>query len=139
MKLLSSSKLTVLGAAFLATPALFLGLAFNALAQMPEAEINVSPIVYEESNDFASYSLNGQKLTVASDNSTVTVRGQTPAVVITGNGNTVNIEAVDRIEIAGSNNTVTWASAVNRDLPKIVNQGQNNNISSGPVGPAATE
>lgn len=119
----------------LGTGSILVALTFPVWAQLPEAEINESPIVYEESNDVASYSLTGQKLTVASDNSTVSVRGQTPAVIITGNGNTVNIEAVDRIEIAGSNNTVTWASAVNRDLPEIDNQGQNNTISTAPVEP----
>ncbi len=119
----------------LGTGSILVALTLPVWAQLPEAEINESPLVYEESNDEASYSLTGQKLTIASDNSTVSVRGQTPAVIITGNGNTVNIESVDRIEIAGSNNTVTWASAVNRDLPEIVNQGQNNTISTAPVEP----
>lgn len=108
-------------------------LLMSGLGQMPEDQINESPIVNEQSNDFASYSLTGQKLTIAGDNNTITVRGETPAVVITGSGNTVKIEAVDKIEIAGSNNTVTWSAAVSLDLPVVVNQGTGNTVSSGAV------
>lgn len=98
-----------------------------------EAEINESPIVNEQSEDTISYALTGQKLTIAGDNNTVTVRGETPAVIITGSGNTVQIQAVDRIEIAGGNNTVTWSAAVSLDLPQIVNEGQGNTISPGQI------
>lgn len=104
------------------TAALFLSTAFAD-----------GPQVFEESNSQQGLTLNNTKLTVAGDNNTLVILGTSPALVVTGSGNNIKIQAVDQIEIAGSNNTITYSSGASNDLPEINDKGSDNKIQSGPV------
>ncbi len=105
-----------------ATAALFLS---TALAEGPQ--------VFEQSNAQEGLSLNNTKLTVAGNENTLVILGTSPALVVTGNGNNIKIQSVDQIEVAGSNNTITWSSGASADLPQIKDLGTGNKIQSGPV------
>jgi len=91
------------------------------------------PQVFEQSDTQQGLTLNNTKLTVAGNNNTLVILGTSPALVVTGNGNNIKIQSVDQIEIAGSNNTITWSAGASTDLPKITDQGTGNKIQSGPV------
>ena len=112
---------------FLAVFSLTLFLSVSCFAQSPE--------LFEQNNSNEGLTLNGQKLTVAGDGNTLVILGSSPALIITGSNNTISIQAVDEIEIAGSNNQVTWSAGASRDLPQVQDNGQGNQVKSGEVNP----
>jgi len=89
---------------------------------------------------------NGENVVVNGNNNTVTCQGKSAQVSVNGSGNTINFEgtcnklilkgAKNRARMArigfvsaiGSDNQITWATALKGNKPKIVSTGQNNVI-----------
>jgi hypothetical protein len=60
-----------------------------------------------------------------------TVTGSAGAVSITGNHNTVNLDAADDVSVTGNDNTVSVHKAVKAKSPRISNPGNRNKITRG--------
>lgn len=91
------------------------------------------PIVIESNDESHRPELSGQKLTVAGDGNTVLVLGECSVLVVTGDKNVISVKAVDRIVITGTGNTVKWSSGIKNDIPKVVDEGKDNQVSSGKI------
>ncbi|MEN9250111.1 MAG: DUF3060 domain-containing protein [Gloeomargarita sp. GXS_bins_116] len=75
---------------------------------------------------------NGRNVTIDAANTTVTLRGMCKQVEITGAGNTVNLNQVERIVVTGTMNRVTYRNGVNNRQPVISNTGFNNQVTRQP-------
>jgi len=60
-----------------------------------------------------------------------TVTGSAGAVSVTGNHNTVNLDAADDISVTGNDNTVSVHKAIKAKAPRISNPGSRNKITRG--------
>ena len=72
-----------------------------------------------------------QTASIGGRNNTVTLTGSCPTVEIAGSTNVVTLEAVDRIEISGTGNVVTWQRAIQRSEPSITTTGAGNTVRKG--------
>ncbi len=57
-----------------------------------------------------------------------TVIGSATIVYVTGNSNTLTLEASEKITLAGNKNTLTWKQGVAKQPPKVANVGKHNTI-----------
>jgi hypothetical protein len=58
----------------------------------------------------------------------ITLKGQCKALTVTGDGNTIVVQAAERIAVTGDNNTVTWAKKINNAPPVITQAGKGNKV-----------
>jgi Protein of unknown function (DUF3060) len=61
-----------------------------------------------------------------------TVVGSTTNAYVAGNHNTLTLDAVDLISVAGNNNTATYKKPAAKKKTSVSNLGKNNNITKAP-------
>ncbi|MEZ4403005.1 MAG: DUF3060 domain-containing protein [Kofleriaceae bacterium] len=71
----------------------------------------------------------GGKVAILGADNTITLTGGCAKVAISGSGNRVTIEAVDKLGITGSSNTVTYQRGYTRKAPKVGKTGVGNKVS----------
>src|ERR1041384_4383126 len=62
---------------------------------------------------------------------TLTTKGVCNRILVTGNDNTVNLDAADDVSVTGNDNTVSVHKAVKAKSPRISNPGNRNKITRG--------
>jgi hypothetical protein len=69
------------------------------------------------------------RISVAGNNATIT--GSASLVSVTGNHNTVTLEAADDVSVTGNDNTVSVLKAIKAKAPRISSPGNRNKITRG--------
>jgi hypothetical protein len=88
------------------------------------------PFVIAENDRTVAYACTpGASVSLAGNGNKVTLRGDCGGVNVAGNDNTLTIEGVRTISVAGNRNTVTWQRGAGRDPPRVDNTGNGNRIS----------
>ena len=59
------------------------------------------------------------------------VKGSVGAALVSGNDNTLELDAVDEISVSGNKNTVSFKKGLKAKLPKVANTGTDNKLSQG--------
>jgi hypothetical protein len=67
----------------------------------------------------------GQDVKVTGSRNELTLRGSCPRVDVAGAANVIAIETVDRIDVTGTGNRVTWARGLTRPAPRVSTTGVN--------------
>ena len=98
----------------------------GSLAAIPSAQAQTT---VTSSGQTRSIDCRGQTVQITGSKNTLTVTGECRKVDVAGVGNTVSIEAVERIEVTGTNNRVTWQRALGGDTPRIARTGMGNSVS----------
>jgi Protein of unknown function (DUF3060) len=75
-----------------------------------------------------SIACDGETVQITGSRNTLTITGDCQKVDVAGTGNVVTIEAVERIEVTGTNNRVTWQRALRGDAPRVSRTGLGNTI-----------
>lgn len=113
---------------------LFLRCIFSAVfAFAISSALAQSPLVFEGSENQKTITPNREKITVAGNMNQFLILGQCSVLVVTGNANTIKVQAVDEIVITGTGNKIKWSAGVNNPIPVIKDQGKSNTIESGAV------
>jgi len=92
---------------------------------------SADPIVFENDDDETTLEIAPGKVTVAGSGNTILIQGECTNLVVTGSNNTITLTAVGHIALAGDNNNITWASAVDSDFPTVDDQGKDNKVQAG--------
>lgn len=91
------------------------------------------PMVYEQSGETQDLYLHGAKLTVTGSDNTLRVLSNCNPLVVVGDNNIIMVKAVDKIDVTGSGNQITWSAAIELDEPEVTDKGKDNTIQAGPV------
>lgn len=91
------------------------------------------PMVFEESGETRDLYLKGAKLTVTGSDNTIRVMSNCSALVVIGSGNVIQVMAVDKIDLVGSNNQITWSAGITNDEPTVSDKGKDNTVQAGSV------
>lgn len=59
------------------------------------------------------------------------VKGSVGTALVSGNDNTLELDAVDEITVSGNKNTVSFKKGLKAKLPKVANTGTDNKLSQG--------
>ncbi|QSQ24628.1 DUF3060 domain-containing protein [Pyxidicoccus parkwayensis] len=70
----------------------------------------------------------GTKVEITGASNDVTLTGECKSVEVSGSGNKVKVEATSSIEVAGTNNNVTWKRGHGKSKPKISRTGVGNKV-----------
>jgi hypothetical protein len=83
------------------------------------------------SGNHATITLTGTCEGVIVSGNHATVKGSSVRVLVSGNNNTVEIDAADEIHVTGNKNTVSYKKGIKAKAPKVSNPGNNNSVSAG--------
>lgn len=79
----------------------------------------------------ATITLNGTCEAVIVSGNHASVKGSSVRFLVSGNDNTVDVDAADEIQVTGNKNTVSYKKGIKAKAPRVSNPGNNNTVSAG--------
>jgi Protein of unknown function (DUF3060) len=79
----------------------------------------------------------GQNVRLGGSSNNITLTGTCPRLDVTGSNNTVNVEALEAVDVTGAANTIIWQRSLVGDQPRLGSTGFGNTlVQSGEAAPA---
>jgi hypothetical protein len=103
---------------------------FLALSVLPAAALagGTAHTVVDNNHTTSIACKTGDSAEIAGNGNKVTVTGECANVRVTGNSNTVSIDAAESIDVLGNKNTVTWKRGLGGKDAAVSNPGTDNKV-----------
>jgi hypothetical protein len=70
----------------------------------------------------------GQNVRLGGSSNNITLKGTCPRLDVTGSNNTINVEALEAVDVTGVSNTIIWQRSLVGDQPRLGSTGLGNRL-----------